>query len=70
MEQIAREDAAALPNEYIAGGGPSKLLRYYWCGRCSTFHWEDERADYDNHILHQTRDGIQYGHRPALGLLP
>jgi len=60
----------AMPTEYFLGrGGASQLLRCYWCMSCGVTHWEDDRAQYDDHILHAGR--VEYGHRPvALGPSP
>lgn len=50
-----------VPLAYLTGEGPAKMLRFYWCLDCGVNHWEDDRAKYDDHILHAGR--IEYGHR-------
>lgn len=72
---VAAVDAEAaadrgVPNEYLAGSGVSKLLRYYTCMKCEQRHFEDERKLYDAHITAQSIEGIQFGHRTELGLVP
>lgn len=39
-----------------------KPLRYYGCVECQKYHFEDEQI-FEDHIHHQSKHGIQYGHR-------